>query len=281
MGVEEEGEPRRELVHSQAALQRRLDVGEAVGQGEGQLLRRGRAGLADVVARDRDRMEERHLPGAELDHVADEPHRGLGREDPLLLRDVLLEDVRLRRTAQSRPRNTLLLGDADVEGEQDRRRRVDRHRRRHRVQRDPREQLAHILQRVNGDALPAHLAEGARVIRVVAHQRRHVESDGEARLAVLEQVAEALVRLLRRAEPRELAHRQSRPRYMLDWMPLVKGIRRADRCRGRGRGPSSVFRGRRPSRAASRFRSSSAPSSAAPWRRPRRVSRRARSSPAA
>jgi hypothetical protein len=67
-------------------------------------------------------MEERHLARAELDHVDHEPHRRLGREDPLLLRDVLLEDVRLDRPAQPLARNALLLAHAEVEGQQHRRR---------------------------------------------------------------------------------------------------------------------------------------------------------------
>jgi hypothetical protein len=43
------------------------------------------------------------------------------------------------------------------------------------------------------------------------HQRRHVEGRGEPRLPVVEQVAEALVGLLRGAEARELAHRPQAP----------------------------------------------------------------------
>src|SRR5580765_9026385 len=50
-------------------------------------------------------------------------------------------------------------------------------------------------------------AERARVVRVVAHQRRHVERRREPGLPVLEEVAEALVRLLGRPEAGELAHR--------------------------------------------------------------------------
>ena len=104
-------------------------------------------------------------------------------------------------------RHALLLADRDVEREQDRRGRVDRHRRRDVAERDPAEERLHVLERVDRDALPADLAERALVVGVVAHQRRHVERGREPRLAVLEQVAEALVRLLRGAEARELAHR--------------------------------------------------------------------------
>ena len=61
VGVEEEGEPRGEVVDVEAALDRPLDVGEAVLEREGELLLGGRAGLADVVAGDRDRVPARHV----------------------------------------------------------------------------------------------------------------------------------------------------------------------------------------------------------------------------
>ena len=72
---------------------------------------------------------------------------------------------------------------------------------------DPGEQRLHVIQRVDRHALAADLAQRARVVGVVAHQRRHVERRGQPRLPVIEQVAEALVGLLRRPEPRELPHR--------------------------------------------------------------------------
>ncbi len=207
MRVEEERQTRGELIDVEAALDRPLDVREPVRERERELLRRRRTRLADVVAGDRDRMPQRHLPRTELDHVRDEPHRRLRRKDVLLLRDVLLQDVRLDRPAQPVARDALLLTDTHVVGEQDRRRRIDRHRRRHVAERDAAKQRLHVLERVDRDTLTADLAERARVIRVVAHQRRHVERRRQARLAVLEQIAEALVRLSRRPEARELAHR--------------------------------------------------------------------------
>ncbi len=205
--VEEERKPRREVVDVEPTLDRPLHIGEPVGERERELLHGGRTGLANVVAGDRDRMPERHLARAELDHVGDEPHRRLRREDVLLLRDVLLEDVRLDRPAERLARDTLLLADAEIERQQDRRRRVDRHRRRDLAERDAREERLHVGQRVDRDALAADLAERPRVIRVVAHQRRHVERRRQAGLTVLEQIAEPLVRLRRRPEPGELPHR--------------------------------------------------------------------------
>ena len=181
--VEEEGEARREVVDVEAALDRRLDVREPVRERERELLRRGRAGLTDVVPGDRDRMEERHLPRAELDHVDDEPHRRLGREDPLLLRDVLLEDVRLGGAAELVARDALLLADADVVREHDRRRRVDRHRGRDVAERDAAEERLHVGERVDRDPFATDLAERARVVGVVAHERRHVEGRASPRSA--------------------------------------------------------------------------------------------------
>ena len=51
--VEEEAQPRREVVDVEAAVDRLLDVGEAVLERERELLRGRRSRLADVVAGDR------------------------------------------------------------------------------------------------------------------------------------------------------------------------------------------------------------------------------------
>ena len=77
-----------------------LDVREPVRERERELLRGGAARFADVVAGDRDRVPAGHLGLAEPDRVGDDPHRRPGREDELLLRLVLLEDVVLERAAQ-------------------------------------------------------------------------------------------------------------------------------------------------------------------------------------
>ena len=186
---------------------RQLDVGEAVLQRERELLLRRRARLADVVAGDRDRVPARHSPGAELDHVGHEPHRRVDREAPLLLRDVLLEDVRLDRAREPLGPDALALRRHHVERQHHRRRRVDRHRGRDLAHVDPGEQRLHVVERVDRHALAADLALRAHMVRVVTHQRRHVERRRQPRLPVVEQVAEALVRLLGGPEAGELAHR--------------------------------------------------------------------------
>ena len=205
--VEEEAQAGREVVDVEPAGHQLLDVGEAVLEREGELLGGGRAGLADVVAGDGDRVPARHLARAPLHHVAEQAHRRVDREAPLLLGDVLLEDVGLDRPAQPRARNAGLLGRHHVEGHHDRGRRVDGHRHGDLAEVDAAEQRLHVVERVDRHALAADLAERAHVVGVVAHQRRHVEGGAQARLAVVEQVAEALVGLLGGAEAGELAHR--------------------------------------------------------------------------
>ena len=105
------------------------------------------------------------------------------------------------------PRRAVLLGDREVHGQRDRRRRVDRHRRRDLAEVDAVEEHFHVAQRVDRDAALADLAARHVVVRVVAVERRQVERRREARLPVVEQVVEALVRLLRRAVAGELPHR--------------------------------------------------------------------------
>src|SRR5262249_42290663 len=82
---------------------RRVDVRDAVGDREGELLDGGGSGLADVVAADRHRVPARHLAAAELHHVDHDAERRLGRADPLLLRDELLQHVVLDRAAERGP----------------------------------------------------------------------------------------------------------------------------------------------------------------------------------
>ena len=77
-GGEEEAQSAREAIDVEAAGDGRLDVGDGVGEREGQLLGGGRAGLAHVVAADRDRVPARHLGRAELEDVGHQAHRGRG-----------------------------------------------------------------------------------------------------------------------------------------------------------------------------------------------------------
>ena len=112
----------------------------------------------------------------------------------------------LRGAADLGEVGALLLRHRHIKSEKDRGRGVDRHRGGYLLQGYLLEQELHIGQRGDGDAHLAHLRQRHRVVRVVADLRRQVEGDGEAGLAVLQQVAVALVGLLRIAEAGVLAH---------------------------------------------------------------------------
>jgi hypothetical protein len=77
----------------------RSHVGEAVGEREGELLRRRRAGLADVVAADRDRVPARHLARRTRSCRVTMRIAGASAGRPRVLRLVLLQDVVLHRAA--------------------------------------------------------------------------------------------------------------------------------------------------------------------------------------
>ena len=144
---------------------------------------------------------------AVLEDVGGQPHRRLGRVDVVAARHVLLEHVVLDRAAQLLGGDALLLADQLVEQQQDRRRRVDRHRGRDLVERDLVEADPHVLDRVDRDPGAADLAVAERVVGVAAELGRQVERHREAGRAVLDQVAVALVGVLGAGEAGVLAHR--------------------------------------------------------------------------
>jgi hypothetical protein len=204
---EEEGQPRSELVHREPGVQGRLHVGDPVRERERHLLDRGRPGLAHVVAADRDRVPSREALAAVGEQVRDEPHRGLRRVDVRAPRGVLLQQVVLHRPGQARAVETALLGHELVQEQEDRRGRVDRHRGGHALERDAVEQPVQVLDGVDRHAGLADLALGAGVVGVQAHLGRQVERDRQAGLAVLQEIAEAPVRLLRGRHAGVLPHR--------------------------------------------------------------------------
>jgi hypothetical protein len=105
------------------------------------------------------------------------------------------------------PIGPLALGRGQVHAEHRDRRAADRHRRGDIGERDAREQDVHVRGGVDGHAAVPDLAERSRVVGVAAHQRRHVEGDGQAAAAAAQQHLVPLVRLPCVAEPGELPDR--------------------------------------------------------------------------
>ena len=158
---EEERQVGREVVDVHPARQVVLDEGEAVGERERELRDRVRAGLGDVIAGDRDRVEVADLLVDEvLLDVAHQAQRELGREDAGVLRLVLLEDVGLHGAAHRRERRgaDLLVGLA----------------RQHLVAGDAEQHQAQAVVALGERALiarPRHAARGDRSRRSVARPR--------------------------------------------------------------------------------------------------------------
>ena len=196
VAVEEEGQAGGEVVDLQAGVERRLHVGHAAGEREGDLLDGARALLAEVVAGDRDRVPLRDPLAAVGEQVGGQPHARLGRVDEVPARDVLLEDVVLDGPSELLGRHALLLGDQLVEQQEHAGGGVDRHRGRDLAERDAVERGPHVVDRVDRDAGAADLAQAARVVGVEAELGRQVERHAEAGAAVVEQVAVARVGLL-------------------------------------------------------------------------------------
>jgi hypothetical protein len=124
---EEKGELGGELVDIQSGIERCLHVIDPVGKREGEFLCGRGSGLADVIARNRDRVELRGLRRTELEDIRDDPHRRLRRVDVRIASDVFFQHVVLDGSPQLRAIDTLLVTDGDIHRQQDRSRRVDRH----------------------------------------------------------------------------------------------------------------------------------------------------------
>ena len=206
VGVPEEAEPGSERVDVESGGQRRLHVGDPVGDGEGDLLHGRRTGLADVVAGDGDGVPGRQVVCAVGEGVGDQPHRRAGRVDVGAPGHVLLQDVVLDGAPEQGRVDPVLLGHQLVEEQQDGGGGVDGHRGGDLVEREPGQQEPHVGHRVDGHPHLSHLALGTRMVRVVAHLGGEVEGARQAGLARIQQELEPLVGRLGRAEPGVLAH---------------------------------------------------------------------------
>ncbi len=188
MCIEEEGEPRGEGIDVEfLAANHVFDVLHAVAKREGQFLDRRGAGLADVVARNRDRVPLGNLQGAELDGVADELHGGLGRAHQGLLGDELLEHVVLDRAADLVQGDPLDLGRCAVHGPEGCRRRVDRHGGRDLVEGNALGENEEVFEGIDGHSALAALAAGLRGVCVVAHEGGEVEGRAQTCLAFFQE----------------------------------------------------------------------------------------------
>ena len=202
-GVDEETDPRADLAeallgHLAAGFDGVQD-GDGGAQREGDLLDGCRPGLLQVVAADVDRVPLGDLRDRVGNHVGDEPQRRAGWEDVGPPRQVLLDDVVLRRPGQLSGYGALLLGGDLVEREQPHRGRVDGHGGVHVGEGDAVKQRPHVAEVAHGDTDLADLAAGQLVVGVVARLGRQVEGHRQPGLALGQVGPVELVALGRRA----------------------------------------------------------------------------------
>ena len=159
-----------------------------------------------MITADRNGVELWRVFDAELKSVDHQAHGRLGRIDVFLLRDVFLQDVILQRAGNFLPVRALLFCNREIHRPDHSGGRVDGHGSGDVAQGNLVEEHFHVGQGADGHATFADFAFGERMVRVVAHQGRQIESGGEPGLTLGEQIAEAGVGVLRGAEARELAH---------------------------------------------------------------------------
>ena len=207
MAGEEEREAGSEGLQPEAGGDGGRNVGDGVGQREGDLLHGGAPRLPHVVAGDGDDVPAGDPLLAVGEEVGHQAHAGAGREDVGAAGRVLLQDVVLHRAPDPVRRHPVALRHELVGEQQDRGGGVDGHRRRDEVEGDAPQQDLHVGEAGDRHPRPPDLALGAGMVRVVAHLGRQVEGDREARLAPVEEELETAVGLLGGAEARVLAHR--------------------------------------------------------------------------
>jgi len=132
---------------------------------------------------------------------------GFRRKHPFLLGDVLLQDVVLERAAQVLPVHALLFGGHQEKSEEDHRRAVDGHGNGHISEWNRLKETCHVVRRVDGYPAVTDLSEGDRIIRVVAHQSRHVESNRQSMLAFRQQFPKPFIGVGHAGKPGELTYR--------------------------------------------------------------------------
>ena len=158
-----------------------------------------------VVTGHADAVEFRHFLRRVSEDVGNDAHRGFGRINVGVPHHVFLEDVVLNGAVELLRRHTLLFGGHDVEGHDRDDRTVHRHGDGHFVQRDAVEEDFHVLDRVDGHTGLAHVADHARMIRVITTVCGQIEGHTQSHLSGREVAPVKRVAITRGGESRVLA----------------------------------------------------------------------------
>ena len=173
---------------------------DAVGERIGELEVLRRTGFLHVIAGDRDRIELRHPLRGVGEDVGDDPHRGRRRIDVGVAHHKLFQNVVLNGARQFLRRHALFLRRHHEQCEDRQHRAVHGHRHAHLVERDAREQRAHVVDGIDGNAGHADVAGDARMIGIVAAVGGEVERHRQAFLPGREVAAVESVGIFGRGE---------------------------------------------------------------------------------
>jgi hypothetical protein len=179
----EERQPRCKAVNIESGREPGAEIFDAVGQRVGELEVLGRAGLLHVIAGDGDRVVFRHFLRGVRKDVGDDPHRGRRRIDVGVAHHEFFQNVVLNGAREFFRRHALFLGSRNEQREDRQHRAVHGHRHAHLVERNAREQRAHVIDRIDRHAGHADVAGDARMIRIVAAMGGKIERDREALLS--------------------------------------------------------------------------------------------------
>src|ERR1051326_2035514 len=138
-----------EVVDLNAALGDRFGNGNCVGHCERDFLNRSRSCFVDVVSTEVNWVIARKVPGAVHHEIAHDANRWTDWKNPLLLGDVLLENVGLYGAGELSPVVAASFSHGKIHGEQNPCSWVDRHGDRDLFKVDARKKVLHVFNRVN------------------------------------------------------------------------------------------------------------------------------------
>ena len=167
------------------------------GQSISQFLFRRRARFLQMIRANIERIPLWHLGIAPGNHVADQAHAWLRREDICAARKIFLDNIVLGCAAQFGAIITALVSQGHIKRQQPRGRRIDRHRCVHVFKRQLIEQDPHVAKMTNRNTDFPNLAARQDMIGIIGCLRRQIERDRQTGLTFGEVASIQFVRLQR------------------------------------------------------------------------------------
>ena len=160
-----------------------------------------------MVTGNGNRIPFRHILARPGEHIRDDSHRPSRRINVRSARNVFFKHIILNSTRELPHICSLAFGNRNVQGKQDRRRRVDGHRRGDFCQVDAVKEALHVFDGVDSHSYFPDFTNGQRIVRIQPDLSRKVKGYGKAGGAVGQEVLVTLIGFFGIAHARVLAHR--------------------------------------------------------------------------